>query len=394
MHIHRAFFAVMGEVQALKTGVVIAAAGSGRRMGIDENKVLLPLRGKPIIAHSLVLFASLPEVDEIVLVTRAEDRSVMIELIDEFAGDKPTQVVLGGNTRQESVYNGLTALSNDTQRVLIHDGARPHLTTALVHRVLEAVKEHGAVGVGVPVKDTIKQVQKGFVDKTLPRSELWAMQTPQGFAYKPLLEAHQAAIKRDLTATDDCALLEELGKPVFIVQGDYGNIKITTLEDLSERDTVLIGHGWDVHRLVIGRPLVLCGVEIPSERGLLGHSDADVAVHALMDAILGALGCGDIGEHFPDTDPAYRDVSSLVLLKQIMALLSKENLVINNADLTIMAEAPKLSPYKKAMRAALAEVMQISERRINIKATTGEGLGFVGRGEGIKATATVSLINR
>lgn len=378
----------------MKTGVVIAAAGSGRRMGADGNKVLLSLMGKPIIAHSLELFASLPEVDELVVVTRDVDLKIMDRIVRKFAADKPVQVVVGGRERQQSVYKGLKALAANTDWAIIHDGARPYLTADVVYQALQAVKKHQAVGIGVPVKDTIKQVRDGFVVETLPRPELWAMQTPQIFAYDLILRAHVEAKRRKLTATDDCALLEELGQPVFIVPGDYENIKITTPEDLPVCNTFFIGYGWDVHRFAANRPLILCGVEIPSEKGLLGHSDADVAVHALMDALLGALGRGDIGEHFPDSDPRFKDISSLTLLKRVITLLQGDKLAVNNVDITIMAEVPKLSPYKDAMRAKLAGLLEISERRINIKATTAEGLGFVGRQEGIKATAAVSLIGR
>ncbi len=378
----------------MKTGVVIAAAGSGRRMGADGNKVLLPLGDKPIIAHSLELFAALPEVDELVVVTRDVDLEIMRAIVQEFAGNKKVRVVVGGRERQESVYKGLKALAGDTDWAIIHDGARPYLGADVVYRALQAVQKHQAVGIGVPVKDTIKQVRNGIVVKTPPRAELWAMQTPQIFAYDLILQAHAEAEKRGLAATDDCMLLEELGRPVFIVPGDYGNIKITTPDDLPVPATFLVGSGWDVHRFVEGRPLILCGVQIPSARGLLGHSDADVAVHALMDALLGALGRGDIGELFPDSDPKFRNISSLTLLEEVIALLHWDKLVVNNVDLTIMAEQPKLAPYKQAMRAKLASVLEISEQRVNIKATTAEGLGFVGRQEGIKATAVVSLRGR
>lgn len=375
----------------MKTGVVIAAAGSGKRMGAEGNKVFLPLNGKPIIAHSLGLLAALPEVNELVVVTRDVDLQLMQEIVNEYAPDKPVRVVVGGRERQQSVYKGLLALAADTDWVIIHDGARPYLGADVVYRALQAAKEHLAVGIGVPVTDTVKRVQAGFVSETLPRRELWAMQTPQVFSYHLILQAHAAAEKNKWAATDDCALLEALGKPVFIVRGDYKNIKITTPEDLPGHGTFLVGSGWDVHRFASGRPLILCGVEIPSAKGLLGHSDADVAVHALMDALLGAVGRGDIGEHFPDSDPKLKNVSSLKLLREVVALLQRDKLVVNNVDLTIMAEEPKLAPHKGAMRAELAQALGICPQRVNIKATTAEGLGFVGRREGIKAMAIVSL---
>lgn len=375
----------------MAVGVVIAAAGSGRRMGVEGNKVFLPLNGQTVIAHSLECFMGMPEVSEIVIVTRDIDQSSMEELARETAGDKPIRIVLGGQERQESVFNGLKSLEPETDWVIIHDGARPHITQELVRKGLAAAKEHQAIGIGVPVKDTIKRVKQGFVRETLPRPELWAMQTPQIFAYDLILDAHRQAERSGLVATDDCALLESLGHPVYIVEGDYGNTKITTPEDLPQEDVFLVGMGYDVHRLVKGRPLILGGVEIPSEKGLLGHSDADVVSHTIMDALLGAMGLGDIGELFPDTDPKYKGISSLLLLEHVLAVLREKQLRIINLDITVMAQRPKLAPWKGAIKASLAKIMGIRESQLNIKATTTEGLGFVGREEGMACQVIVSL---
>lgn len=375
----------------MKVGAIIVAAGSGKRMGAEGNKVLLPLGDKLVLEYSVELFANIGEVAEIVIVTRDVDIVAVEQLIQPRAERKRIKVVVGGSERQDSVYNGLKALSPDLDWVLIHDGARPYLTEEIVKRGLKAVQTTLAVGVAVLVKDTIKRVREGLILQTLPREELWAMQTPQIFSTTLIRQAHEYARENGIVATDDCALVEILGQPVHIVEGEYGNIKITTPEDLPVQQQFLVGFGYDVHRLVEGRPLILGGVEIPYSLGLLGHSDADVVTHAVMDALLGAAGLGDIGELFPDTDPKYKGISSLLLLEEVVNELGKAKLQINNVDITIMAQKPKLAPWKGQMRSRLAKILGIEEARLNIKATTAEGLGFVGREEGIATQVVVSL---
>lgn len=375
----------------MKIGVIVAAAGSGRRMGAEGNKILLPLDKKPVLQYSLECFGQMVEIGEMVVVTREVDLEAVRELIQTAIPKKNVQVVVGGAERQESVYLGLQALSSDTEWVIIHDGARPFITPELVRKGIAAVKERGAVGIAVPVKDTIKRVKEGLVVETPPRAELWAMQTPQIFAYDLILKAHHEAREKGLLATDDCALLEALGQDVQIVPGDYGNIKITTPEDLPRQDKFLVGFGYDVHRLVEDRDLILGGVKIPYEKGLLGHSDADVVTHAVMDSLLGALGKGDIGELFPDTDPKYKGISSIVLLREVVSIVQRERLIINNLDITIQAQRPKLASWKGLIKSNLAKELQITEGQINLKATTTEGLGFVGREEGIAVQTVVSL---
>lgn len=372
-------------------GVIIVAAGSGRRMGAVENKVLLPLGGKLVLEHSIELFVNLKEVDEIIVVTREVDLLFVEQLVQPFKQKKQLKVVAGGQERQDSVYNGLQALSPDLAWVLIHDGARPHLTEKVVEKGLQRVKTKLAIGVAVPVKDTIKRVKEDLILETPPRTELWAMQTPQIFSVSLIRQAHEYAREHGIIATDDCALVESMGHSVYIVEGEYGNIKITTPEDLPMENKFLVGFGYDVHRLVEDRPLILGGLEIPHNLGLLGHSDADVVTHAIMDALLGAAGLGDIGEFFPDTDPKYKGISSTLLLEEVLTHLRKQNLKINNLDITIMAQQPKLAPWKAKVRSNLAEIMGLNEARINIKATTAEGLGFVGREEGIATQVVASL---
>ena len=375
----------------MNVGAIIAAAGSGKRMGAEGNKVLLSLGGKPLLQYSLECFNQLDEISEVVVVTRDVDLAIVEDLVHKVVPNKKVQVVLGGAERQESVYFGLRALASNTDWVIIHDGARPYITQKVVLRALEAAKEHLAVGVAVPVKDTIKKVKDGIVIETPPREDLWSMQTPQIFAYDLILKAHQEAREKGLSATDDCFLLEALGHAVHIVLGDYGNIKITTPEDLPRQQEFLVGFGYDVHRLVEERPLILGGIEVPFEKGLLGHSDADVVTHAIMDAILGALGKGDIGDFFPDTDPQYKGISSIRLLREVMDILKAEQMVVNNVDITIQAQRPKLRPWKAKIKENLARDLAVGEGQINVKATTAEGLGFVGREEGIAVQTVVSL---
>jgi 2-C-methyl-D-erythritol 4-phosphate cytidylyltransferase/2-C-methyl-D-erythritol 2,4-cyclodiphosphate synthase len=375
-------------------GVVLAAAGSSQRMGGGTNKILLPLEGMPILAYSLSTFAQCPFVAQIVIVARREDMAAVEGLAQEWG--KKVSVVEGGRERQESVYLGLQALGPDIEWVLVHDAARPFVTQEMIENVLAACKEHSAATVAVPVTDTIKVVEGDLVQKTLPRDKLWAVQTPQAFLRELLVSAHQSAAAEGVIVTDDCALVERFGGRVVVVSGDYSNIKITTAADLGRGGgkvaAPLIGYGFDVHRMVTGRRLVLAGVEIPYELGLLGHSDADVAAHAVSDALLGAAGLGDIGDLFPDTDPKYAGADSMVLLGEVVQLLNEHGLRPWNVDLTIVAQKPKLSPWKGKMRRGLGKVLGLPESRVGLKFTTTEGLGFTGRGEGIAAHAVVSLI--
>ncbi|NMB20956.1 MAG: 2-C-methyl-D-erythritol 4-phosphate cytidylyltransferase [Firmicutes bacterium] len=377
----------------MTVGVVIAAAGTGTRMGRKENKVLLPLGGRSVLSHSLACFDSIDEVSQVVVVTNAQDQEAITELVARDVVHKQAKVVLGGAERQDSVYLGLKALPQDTKWVMIHDGARPFVTKELVMRALAACREHLAVGVAVRVKDTIKQVRDGLVIDTPDRSQLWAMQTPQVFSFPLILQAHEWAKSEGVLATDDCALIEAMGSPVHVVEGDYANIKITTPEDLPKPRESRIGFGYDVHRLVTGRRLILGGVEIPYEKGLLGHSDADVVTHAVMDALLGAMGLGDIGEHFPDTDPKYEGISSILLLDEVVSIMGQKQLELQNLDITIMAQKPKLATWKRPIKNTLAQKLFVPETAINIKATTTEGLGFVGREEGIAVQVVALLVD-
>jgi len=373
--------------------VILAAAGSSERMGGGTNKVLRLLAGKPVLAHSLLTFAESSLIDQVVIVARRADREAVAQLATECGVE--AAVVEGGSERQQSVFLGLQALRPEIEWVLVHDAARPYVTQELMERVLAAAQAHGAATVGVPVIDTVKVVMDGVVQETLNRDLLWAVQTPQAFARQVIVDAHTRAAAAGISATDDCALVERFGGKVVVVPGDYRNIKITTAADLQKEEalaTPLIGFGFDVHRLAPGRKLILAGVEIPYELGLLGHSDADVAAHAVCDALLGAAALGDIGDHFPDTDPQYAGADSMVLLAHVVRLLEQRGLRPWNVDVTVIAQRPKLSPWKHQMRGNLARVFGLPEGRVGIKFTTTEGLGFTGRGEGIAAQAAASVI--
>ena len=372
-----------------KVTAVVTAAGSGRRMGTPLPKQFLKIGGKTVLEKAVEPFEASEHVDEIIVVGSSEFLELCTGLCRQFS--KFSRAVAGGKERQDSVRNALNLVEDGY--VLIHDGARPYVDMETIMRVLEAAAGTGAAVAAVPVKDTVRQTRGGDnTDSiTLPRDRLYSVQTPQGFDVALIREAYAAAEGEGFLGTDEGGLAEIDGHPVTIVEGSYRNIKITTQEDLPMETR--IGTGFDVHRLTEGRKLVLCGIEIPFEKGLLGHSDADVAVHALMDAMLGAAAMGDIGRHFPDTDDAYKGISSMILLQKVRELIEQEGFRLGNADITIMAQRPKLSPYIEKMRTNIAAVLGMDAGSINVKATTTEKLGFVGRQEGIAAEA-VCTINR
>jgi 2-C-methyl-D-erythritol 4-phosphate cytidylyltransferase/2-C-methyl-D-erythritol 2,4-cyclodiphosphate synthase len=380
---------------------IVAAAGSGRRMGREVNKVFLPLAGRAILARSAAAMAACPEVDSLVVVVAPGEEARAEGLLAPLNLIKPWRVVAGGAERQLSVANALAAVPADADLILIHDGARPLVDAATVGAAIAAARECGAAGVAVPVKDTIKAVDdSGCISATPDRRTLWAIQTPQAFAAGLLRRAYAQAAADGVLATDDAALVERLGHKVRIVPGSYANIKITTPEDMTVARALLgseagnmrrIGIGYDVHRLVAGRPLILGGVDVPWEKGLEGHSDADVLLHAIKDALLGAAALGDIGRHFPDTDPAYKGASSLRLLAAVGEKLAAAGWRAANIDAVVIAEKPKLAPHIPAMNANIAAALGIDADCVNVKATTTEGLGFTGRREGIAAQAVAAI---
>lgn len=366
---------------------IIVAAGASRRMGFDKLSYRLP-DGRTVLETSCALFAAHPAVDELVLV--AGGNRPRCEAIAA-ACPKPCTVVQGGATRADSVRSGLAAAKG--QLVAIHDAARPFASAEIITAALQAAAESGAAAPAVPVKDTIKIAdQDGKVVATPDRAMLYAVQTPQCFDRALYLQALEAVSgEKASLVTDDCSLFELAGLPVTLTAGDYANLKITTKEDLQKEKTMRIGHGYDVHRLVEDRKLILGGVEVPYEKGLLGHSDADVLLHAVMDAVLGAAALGDIGQHFPDTDPAYKGADSLALTREVAKIIAAHGYKVGNIDATILCQRPKLAPHISAMRQNIADAFGLPLDAVSVKATTEEHLGFTGEGLGIAAHA-VALI--
>ncbi|MGN0775139.1 MAG: 2-C-methyl-D-erythritol 2,4-cyclodiphosphate synthase [Candidatus Ventricola sp.] len=388
---------------------VIVAAGRGARMGLDRNKVLYPLCGEPIIVRTARAFAGSGLFDGgIVVVTGACDMDEMKRMLGD-AGVPVRAVVEGGADRQASVRCGILACDPEADIIAIHDGARPLVTRDIILRTIESAKAHGSGVASVALKDTIKRVDDtGCVIDTPRRDDLRAVQTPQTFDATLIRRAHEryrAGGADGQRATDDAMLAEWMGHTVHLTDGDMENIKLTTPEDMLLAEQVLIrrgearkedkvmriGHGYDVHRLVEGRKLILCGVEIPHTVGLLGHSDADVAYHALMDALLGAAAMGDIGRHFPDTDMQYKGADSGRLLDHVMELIWARGYVVGNVDVTIIAQRPKLKDYIEQMRANIAAHLKVDIDCVNVKATTTEKLGFEGECLGISTHAVACL---
>lgn len=365
---------------------IIVAAGRGKRLGSSLPKQFLKVRGRTILEMSVGAFEQNKYVDEIFVAANADYCELTEKLCRGFS--KLKKIVAGGAERQDSVRAALDCLRGENGIVLVHDAARPFVSEAVINAVIEGTADFGAAIPTVPAKDTIRQVD-GTGSRTLQRETLACVQTPQGFRISLLKHAFEKAQAEGFLGTDDASLVERMGINISMVQGEDANRKITTREDLETE--MRIGTGYDVHRLVEGRPLILCGEQIPYEKGLLGHSDADVALHALMDAMLGAAGLGDIGKHFPDTDERYRGISSMKLLQKTAELLREAGYFLGNADITIIAQRPKIAGYIPKMRANIAEIMNCDENKINIKGTTTEKLGFVGREEGIASEAVCIL---
>lgn len=393
------------------TSALIPASGPGKRLNSRTRKAFVPLLGRPLITHTLEQFERCPIVHDIVLVVSEQDVSLARTITDRFNFSKVRSIVQGGCERQDSVRNGLRAISSQTEIVVIHDGARPLVTQDIIESCFNAARETGAAIAAVPVIDTIKRsCDDQVVECTLDRTRLWNVQTPQAFKRDVIEHAYQQAYAEGFFGTDDASLVERIGLPVKLVRGSYENIKVTTPTDLVVAEAILtkrqagtskeevgmqprIGYGYDVHRFAPGRKLFLGGVEFESEIGLLGHSDADVLLHALMDAILGAIGLGDIGRLFPDTDPAYKDIRSTDLLARVAKLVNENEWKIGNLDVMLLAERPRIAPRAPEMREVIAQHLGISPEQVSIKASTCEELGFVGKGEGIACHA-VALVHR
>lgn len=373
-----------------RIGAIIAAAGSGSRMGGDKPKQFLNVDGIPVIAKTYRAFANCDMIDVIYVVT-GEDmmqqcKNHMVPYLDTKQLKKFGGIVSGGNERQDSVYNALIAVKEQggVDYVLIHDAARPFVTGKIIETTVKAAESRDAAIVCVRPKDTIRTV-----DETLDRRSLMIVQTPQGFRFDLLMNAYEKAYADGYYGTDDASLVERIGVHPALVEGSYANIKLTTREDLPS--VTRIGKGFDVHRLVEERKCIIGGVDIPNKKGLLGHSDADVLTHAVMDALLGAAALGDIGRIFPDSDEQFKDADSIKMLEQVGYMIREKGYGISNIDATVICERPKISPYVEEMIENIAKALKIDSDRINIKGTTTEKLGFTGRKEGIAAEAVCIL---
>lgn len=381
---------------------IIVAAGRGERLATPA-KVLLPLAGRPMLAWSLIALQQAACVGPVVVVTGVHTRQAIERLVEERGFTKVVRIVPGGERRQDSVAAGLAVLPGGTEIVLIHDGARPLADADLVTRCAVAAAEQGAAIAAIPVADTLKRVEDETIIGTVDRAGLWAAQTPQAFRLETLRRALAASAGEDVT--DEARVCEAAGIPVAVVPASSANLKVTHPEDIAVADALLrarheappltpprTGIGYDAHRFAPGRRLILGGVEIPHEQGLEGHSDADVLLHAIADAILGAAALGDIGQHFPPSDERYRDANSAALLREVVRLAREAGWAPTNVDSTILAEAPRIGPHIPQMRERIAAWLDIAVDAVGVKATTNEGMGAIGRGEGIAALATAMLI--
>ncbi len=389
---------------------IIAAGGRGRRLGAAVPKQALELGGRPMLQWSVDAFLSSARVSEVVVVVPPD----WLESPPGYLRREGVRLVAGGERRQDSVANGFDAVSPDSQVILVHDAARPFVDDAMIARAIEAAAETGAAIVAAPARDTVKWAPRGagdaaprLVGKTLARESIYLAQTPQAFRRDVLRDA-VALGRSGVEATDEAALAEQAGHPVRLVEGGARNMKVTAVEDLAIAEALLkeasapgrggetalrIGSGYDLHRLVEGRPLVIGGVTLPFERGLAGHSDADVLCHAITDAVLGAASAGDIGQHFPDTDSRWRGASSVELLKQAAEIVRGRGYDVVNVDATVIAERPKLGPHRDAIVASLAAALGVAAEAVSVKAKTNEGVDATGSGAAIAAHA-VALLHR
>ena len=386
----------------MNTAVIVVAAGSGLRAGGELPKQYQLINGKPVIAHTIEAFQSHPGIGTIQVVIGDGHEELYNSAL---AGCQLPDPVTGGATRQASVHAGLKALrSEQPEVVLIHDAARPFVAHETISHIIAYLDRHPAVIPGIAVTDTIKAASGSTITHTVDRTGLWAVQTPQGFRFPVIIDCHDKAIGvEDVEFTDDASIAEWAGVDVTIIPGTLGNRKLTTADDINEAQgrfemqqqanltDIRVGNGFDVHAFEPGDSVILCGIPIQHSAKLKGHSDADVAMHSLTDAILGAIGEGDIGAHYPPSDPQWKGTDSSVFLKGAADLVKQRGGIINHGDITIICEEPKLRPHIDTMRARLAEILGMQIERISVKATTSEQLGFTGRREGIAAMATATV---
>ncbi len=390
----------------MRVAAIIAAAGQGRRFGSAVPKQLLRVGGRTLVERSIDAFAACDRVNEIVVALPADLHETIAAAFSGAA--KPIRTVAGGERRQDSVANAFDAIAASTNVIVIHDAARAFVSPALIAKTIDAAFESGAAIAAMPSRDTVKQARAGAgghltISATLPRDEIFLAQTPQAFTRAVLADA-VALGRSGVEATDEAMLAERAGHAVRIVESDASNMKITTPEDLTLAEAIIkangqttkaesarVGIGYDLHRLVAGRPLILGGVTIPFDRGPEGHSDGDAVCHALTDAVLGAVAAGDIGRHFPDTDPKWKNADSTRMLSAAASAARERGFLVQNADVVVVLERPKLLPHVDAMRASVARALGIADSRVSVKGKTNEGVDAIGRGEAIAVHAVVIM---
>jgi len=389
----------------MKVTAIIPAGGAGKRFSALQAKQYLLLAGRPIFAHALETFEKAKIINEIILIVPEKDLLFFKDgYLKEYGLKKIKAILAGGLHRQDSVLNGFKETAATTDIVVVHDAVRPLVTEQMLDAVVCAALETGAAAVGVKAKETIKETDKDdYVVTTRKREDIWHAQTPQAFKYDVLKKAYEKASRDGFYGTDEASLVERMGLRVKMIQGSYENIKITTAEDLLIAEMLLkknkamistprCGFGYDSHRLTSGRKLILGTVEIPSAYGLEGHSDADALLHAICDALLGAAGLPDIGQQFPDKDEKYKNISSAILLEEVIKMISAADYLVEHIDATIVIEKPKIAPYSSQMAANIANIIGIPKENVSIKAKTNEGMGFIGKGEGMAVFAVASVI--
>jgi 2-C-methyl-D-erythritol 4-phosphate cytidylyltransferase/2-C-methyl-D-erythritol 2,4-cyclodiphosphate synthase len=390
----------------MSAAALIVAAGRGTRAGDGPPKQYRKVGGRSILARTLARFIDAPGIDRLCVVIRAEDRPLFEQATADLPCPKPLTVVDGGAERAESVRLGLEALAGDPPaKVLIHDAARPFVSDAVIAAVIAALDDAPGACASIPIVDALRRAEDGACGPLIPRAGAWRAQTPQGFRFDAILAAHRA--HPDPTAPDDAEIARHAGLRVAIVESDADNFKITRPGDFARAERLIaategdaamletrMGTGFDVHRFGPGDHVMLCGVRVPHDRGFIAHSDGDVALHALTDAVMGALALGDIGRWFPPSDPQWKGAASDLFLKRALETCAERGFHPTALDVTLICERPKIGPHAEAMRARLAEIAGVALDRVSVKATTSEGLGFAGRGEGIAAQAAATLMGR
>ena len=380
---------------------IIAAAGESRRLGAALPKQLLEIGGRTILERSVAAFAGHDRVNEVIVVLPASLAAAPPEWLTASRPAPGVRIVAGGERRQDSVANAFDRVPAHSDVVLVHDAARPFVSTELISRAIDAAAEYGAAIVALPVRDTVKRVEAAgghpVITGTIPRETIYLAQTPQAFR-RDVLRAAVALGRSGVDATDESMLAEQAGHRVHVVEGDPKNVKITTPGDLEAARQGLrsegggrVGTGYDLHRLVDGRPLIIGGVTIPCDKGALGHSDADVVCHAVIDAVLGAACAGNVGQHYPDTDPQWKGASSIAMLRDALGHVTGRGLAVENVDVTVVLERPTIAPFIPEIRTSLADALGVDPERISVKGKTNEGVDAVGRGEAIAAHAVALL---